>query len=221
MKLENQFTVNAPIETAWDTLTDLDAVAPLLPGAQLTGRDGDAYLGKMKVKVGPVTSEFSGRAALTETDRAAHRAVIEANGRDSRGAGNASATITARLVEDGAATRVTVDTDMRVVGKLAQFGSGVIAQVSEKMMNQFAASLEAKLAAGESATEPETAVPAEQGAPSGALVAAPEPVEEPEPLDLLGLAGPALVRRLLPLAAAVLAGVVAGLAIRFLRRHER
>ncbi|WP_027502669.1 SRPBCC family protein [Rhodococcus sp. UNC363MFTsu5.1] len=221
MKLENQFTVNAPIETAWDTLTDLDAVAPLLPGAQLTGRDGDAYLGKMKVKVGPVTSEFSGRAALTETDRAAHRAVIEANGRDSRGAGNASATITAHLVEDGAATRVTVDTDMRVVGKLAQFGSGVIAQVSEKMMNQFAASLEAKLAAGEPPTEPETAVPAAQGAPSGALVAAPEPVGEPEPLDLLGLAGPALVRRLLPLAAAVLAGVVAGLAIRFLRRHER
>ncbi|MFI6429899.1 SRPBCC family protein [Rhodococcus oryzae] len=217
MKLENQFTVHAPIETAWDTLTDLDVVAPLLPGAQLTGRDGDAYLGKMKVKVGPVTSEFSGRASFRETDRAAHRAVIEANGRDSRGAGNASATITARLVEEGDATRVTVDTDMKVVGKLAQFGSGVIAQVSEKMMNQFAASLEAKLAAGEQASEPETAAHAEEA--PGALVAAPEPTPEPEPLDLLGLAGPALAKRLLPLAAALLAGLVVGLAIRFLRRH--
>ncbi|MFG1784315.1 SRPBCC family protein [Rhodococcus oryzae] len=217
MKLENQFTVHAPIETAWDTLTDLDAVAPLLPGAQLTGRDGDAYLGKMKVKVGPVTSEFSGRAALTEADRSAHRAVIEAKGRDSRGAGNASATITARLVEEGDATRVTVDTDMKVVGKLAQFGSGVIAQVSEKMMNQFAASLEAKLAAGEQASEPPTAAQAEEA--PGALVAAPEPAREPEPLDLLGLAGPALAKRLLPLAAALLAGLVVGLAIRFLRRH--
>ncbi|TJZ77173.1 membrane oxidoreductase [Rhodococcus oryzae] len=217
MKLENQFTVHAPIETAWDTLTDLDVVAPLLPGAQLTGRDGDAYLGKMKVKVGPVTSEFSGRAALTEADRGAHRAVIEANGRDSRGAGNASATITARLVEEGDATRVTVDTDMKVVGKLAQFGSGVIAQVSEKMMNQFAASLEAKLAEGEQASEPETAAQVE--AAPGALVAAPEPAPEPEPLDLLGLAGPALARRLLPLAAALLAGLVVGLAVRFLRRH--
>ncbi|MBP1160012.1 carbon monoxide dehydrogenase subunit G [Rhodococcus sp. PvR044] len=217
MKLENQFTVHAPIETAWDTLTDLDVVAPLLPGAQLTGRDGDAYLGKMKVKVGPVTSEFSGRAAFRETDRAAHRAVIEANGRDSRGAGNASATITARLVEEGDATRVTVDTDMKVVGKLAQFGSGVIAQVSEKMMNQFAASLEAKLAAGEQASEPETAAQAEEA--PGALVAAPEPAHEPEPLDLLGLAGPALAKRLLPLAAALLAGLVVGLAIRFLWRH--
>jgi carbon monoxide dehydrogenase subunit G len=217
MKLENQFTVNAPIETAWDTLTDLDAVAPLLPGAQLTGRDGDAYLGKMKVKVGPVTSDFSGRATLTEADRGAHRAVIEAKGRDSRGAGNASATITARLVEEGDATRVTVDTDMKVVGKLAQFGSGVIAQVSEKMMNQFAASLEAKLAEGDQASEPEAAAQAE--AAPGALVAAPEPAREPEPLDLLGLAGPALARRLLPLAAALLAGLVVGLAIRFLRRH--
>ncbi|AQA22869.1 polyketide cyclase / dehydrase and lipid transport family protein [Rhodococcus sp. MTM3W5.2] len=218
MKLENQFTVHAPIETAWDTLTDLDVVAPLLPGAQLTGRDGDAYLGKMKVKVGPVTSEFSGRAALTEADRGAHRAVIEANGRDSRGAGNASATITARLVEVGDATRVTVDTDMKVVGKLAQFGSGVIAQVSEKMMNQFAASLEAKLAAGEQATEPVKAAPAEP-ARSGAPFLAPEPAAEPEPLDLLGLAGPALAKRLLPLAAALLAGLVVGLAIRYLRRH--
>jgi hypothetical protein len=106
---------------------------------------------------------------------------------------------------------------MKVVGKLAQFGSGVIAQVSEKMMNQFAASLEAKLAEGDQASEPEAAAQAE--AAPGALVAAPEPAREPEPLDLLGLAGPALARRLLPLAAALLAGLVVGLAIRFLRRH--
>ena len=94
MKLTNEFTVSAPAERAWEVLTDLEQVVPLMPGAQLVGQEGDDYLGKVKVKVGPVTSEFSGKAHFVERDDEAHRAVVEARGREARGTGNAAATVT-------------------------------------------------------------------------------------------------------------------------------
>lgn len=119
MKIANEFSVSAPIEQAWDVLCDLEKVIPLMPGAQLTGHDGDDYLGKVKVKVGPVTSEFSGRVHFVEQDRDQHRAVIDAKGKEARGTGNAAATVTAELHEAGERTRVTVDTDLKIVGKLA------------------------------------------------------------------------------------------------------
>ena len=147
MKIANQFTVSAPIEQAWDVLCDLEQVIPLMPGAQLIGHEGDDYLGKVKVKVGPVTSEFSGKVRFVEQDRDQHRAVIDGKGKEARGTGNAAATVTAQLHEDGRKTRVTVDTDLKIVGKLAQFGSGMLQQVSEKLLGQFVESLEAKLAA--------------------------------------------------------------------------
>ena len=147
MKIANEFTVSAPIEEAWNVLTDLEQVIPLMPGAQMTGRDGDDVLGKVKVKVGPVTSEFSGKVHFVEQDRDQHRAVIDAKGKEARGTGNAAATVTAQLHEAGERTRVTVDTDLKIVGKLAQFGSGMLQQVSEKLLGQFVESLEAKLAA--------------------------------------------------------------------------
>ena len=146
MKIANQFTVSAPIEQAWDVLRDLEQVIPLMPGAQLIGHEGDDYLGKVKVKVGPVTSEFSGKVRFVEQDRAQYRAVIDGKGKEARGTGNAAATVTAQLHEDGQRTRVTVDTDLKIVGKLAQFGSGMLQQVSEKLLGQFVESLEAKLA---------------------------------------------------------------------------
>src|ERR1700754_1424516 len=146
MKIANEFTVSAPIEEAWDVLVDLEQVIPLMPGAQLTGHDGDDVLGKVKVKVGPVTSEFSGKVRFVERDREQRRAVIDAKGKESRGTGNAAATVTAELHEDGERTRVKVDTDLKIVGKLAQFGSGMLQQVSEKLLGQFVESLEAKLA---------------------------------------------------------------------------
>jgi uncharacterized protein len=194
MKIANQFTVSAPIEQAWDVLCDLEQVIPLMPGAQLTGHEGDDYLGKVKVKVGPVTSEFGGKVRFVEQDRDQHRAVIDAKGKESRGTGNAAATVTAQLHDDGNRTNVTVDTDLKIVGKLAQFGSGMLQQVSEKLLGQFVESLEAKLAA-DSAESTEisgsSATAAAPGLPNG-QVSGPRQAPaaaEPEPIDLLELAG--------------------------------
>jgi uncharacterized protein len=200
MKIGNQFTVSAPIEQAWDVLCDLEQVIPLMPGAQLTGHEGDDYLGKVKVKVGPVTSEFSGKVHFVELDPAQHRAVIDGKGKEARGTGNAAATVTAQLHEDGQHTRVTVDTDLKIVGKLAQFGSGMLQQVSEKLLGQFVQSLEAKLASdgAESAECPASpATAAATGTPNG-QVAGPRQAPaaaEPAPIDLLELAGAGQLRK--------------------------
>ena len=198
MKITNQFTVSAPIEQAWDVLCDLEQVIPLMPGAQLTGHEGDDYLGKVKVKVGPVTSEFSGKVRFVEQDRDQHRAVFDAKGKESRGTGNAAATVTARLDEDGERTSVSVDTDLKIVGKLAQFGSGMLQQVSEKLLGQFVESLEAKLAAENAPAPagPERPAPAAQSQP------------EPEPIDLLELAGGDQLKKYGSVALAVLAVLV-------------
>jgi carbon monoxide dehydrogenase subunit G len=147
MKITNEFTVHTPIERAWAVLTDLEGIAPCLPGAQLTGVDGDTYSGKVKVKVGPVVSDFAGTARFVEKDDGARRAVIDAKGRDARSAGNAAALVTAQLRADGDGTVVSVDTDLKISGKLAQFGSGMIREVSGKLLGQFVTNLEAKLAA--------------------------------------------------------------------------
>ncbi len=207
MKIANQFTVSAPVEQAWDVLCDLEQVIPLMPGAQLTGHEGDDYLGKVKVKVGPVTSEFSGKVHFVEQERAQYRAVIDAKGKETRGTGNAAATVTAQLHEDGDRTKVTVDTDLKIVGKLAQFGSGMLQQVSEKLLGQFVESLEAKLAA-ESVAAPATPEgPAQVGR-------VPEPRQaaaaEPEPIDLLQLAGGDQLKKYAPVVLAVLAALVLG-----------
>ncbi|RLP93100.1 SRPBCC family protein, partial [Micromonospora sp. CV4] len=147
MKISNEFAVDVPIERAWAVLTDLEGIAPCLPGAQLTGVDGDVYRGRVKVKVGPVISEFAGTAHFVEKDDAAYRGVIDAKGRDARSAGNASALVTAHLRPDGDRTLVSVDTDLKISGKLAQFGSGMIKEVSGKLLAQFVTNLEARLAA--------------------------------------------------------------------------
>ncbi|MET7376370.1 SRPBCC family protein [Micromonospora arida] len=151
MKITNEFAVAVPIDEAWAVLTDLEGIAPCLPGAQLTGVDGDVYRGRVKVKVGPVISEFAGTARFVEKDDAAYRGVIDAKGRDARSTGNASALVTAHLRPDGPRTLVSVDTDLKISGKLAQFGSGMIKEVSGKLVAQFVANLEAKLAADHSA----------------------------------------------------------------------
>ena len=223
MKIANQFTVSAPIEHAWDVLCDLEQVIPLMPGARLVGHEGDDYLGKVKIKVGPVTSEFSGKVRFIEQDRDQHRAVIDGKGKESRGTGNAAATVTAQLHEAGERTQVTVDTDLKIVGKLAQFGSGMLQQVSEKLLGQFVESLEAKLAAenAENTASPQspespadTATPAWPANPVPATRQAPG---EPEPIDLLELAG---AGRLKKYGAAALVVVAALALIWVLRRRS-
>lgn len=216
MKIANEFTVSVPIERAWEVLTDMEQVIPLMPGAQLVGQEGEDYLGKVKVKVGPVTSEFSGKAHFVERDEAAHRALIDGRGKEARGTGNAAATVTLQLHESGDHTRVTVDTDLKIVGKLAQFGSGMLQQVSEKLLGQFVDALEAKLAEGKApaaAAEPAAAAPVAAAAPPR-VVAAPEP----EPIDLLDLAGGGAIQKY---AIAGVAALVVLLLILVVRRRHR
>jgi carbon monoxide dehydrogenase subunit G len=143
MELSNDFTVNAPIDEAYTTLTDVERIAPCMPGAQLTEVEGDVYRGLVKVKVGPITAQFKGQASFVEKDEQAHRAVLKAEGRDTSGRGNASALITAQLERvEADVTKVTVVTDLTITGRVAQFGRGALADVSEKLLKQFVSNLE-------------------------------------------------------------------------------
>ncbi len=155
MELTNEFDVSAPIDRTWATLTDVEAIAPCLPGAQLQEIDGDEFKGIVKVKVGPITANYKGAATFVEKDDTAHKAVLRAEGRDARN-GNAQAMITAQLVSLGdSSTRVQVSTDLHVTGKVAQFGRGVMADVSAKLMGQFADNLHTLIASGESVSSGE------------------------------------------------------------------
>jgi carbon monoxide dehydrogenase subunit G len=145
MELTNEFRVAVPQHEAWTLLTDVERIAPCMPGAELQEIEGDDYRGVVKVKVGPITAQYKGKASFIEQDEAAGRAVLRAEGRDTRGQGNANATITALLVPDGDGTRVTVTTDLTVTGRVAQFGRGVLADVSSKLLNQFVDCLEANV----------------------------------------------------------------------------
>ncbi|GAA1040328.1 SRPBCC family protein [Streptomyces murinus] len=192
MKIDNEFRVDAPLERAWQALTDLEGLAPCMPGAQLTGVDGDVYRGKVKVKVGPVISQFQGTARFTEQDEASHSAVISASGKDTRGQGNASATVHARLRPDGTGTAVSVSTDLNISGKLAQFGSGMIKEISEKLFAQFVANVEEQLLhkpEATEATEPtgpeasEAQAPAPSSATTGEQSAVGQSAAEPTPAE--------------------------------------
>ena len=149
MDLTNEFRVGVPVEEAWKVLTDVERIAPCMPGAQLQEIEGDEYRGVVKVKVGPITAQYKGAARFVEKDEAAHRAVLRAEGRETRGQGNANATITAQLDSDGDGTKISVTTDLTITGRIAQFGRGVLADVSTKLLGQFADCLETKLLAGE------------------------------------------------------------------------
>ncbi|GAA1273478.1 carbon monoxide dehydrogenase subunit G (CoxG) family protein [Planotetraspora silvatica] len=259
MKITHDFTVSVPVERAWAVLTDLEAVAPCMPGAQLTGVEDGVYSGKVKVKVGPVVTEYAGTVRFAEKDDVNHHAVIDAKGRDSRGAGTAAAVITAQLTSEDDRTVVTVDTDLKISGRIAQFGSGMIKEVSQKLLGQFVERLEEKLAgdpsmaaaaslspggadavstdagqhragAGQTGDGTATPIAALSGAPGGTkaapvtadTAAAPADVEsepaarrvvapEPEPLDVMSMAGGSVYKRAIPVLVVLI--VVVGVAV--------
>lgn len=212
MELTNEFTVDVGIEDAWAILTDVERIAPCMPGAQLQEVEGDEYRGVVRVKVGPITAEYKGKATFVELDPVAHKAVLRAEGRETRGQGNASAIITASLEPAGSATRVQVATDLTISGRVAQFGRGVMADVTAKLLGQFVDSLESTVVAGLHAGPGATptgsdAADDHAGSPTDAAVRPASgqagPAEAAAPVDLMGVAGPALARRLVPLLAVV------------------
>lgn len=227
MELINTFDVSVPIETAWKVLTDVERIAPCLPGAQLQEIEGDEYRGIVKVKVGPIQAQYKGKATFVERDDVNFKAVLDAAGRDTRGQGNASATITAQLEPAGEGTHVTVTTDLTVTGKVAQFGRGVLADVSAKLLTQFVDNLEQTVLVDDTLIAP--ASPEPQAAPA----AAEAPVEtakeeepairkidqpEPEAINLLEHAGSPVLKRAVPvLGVAIGALIVYGL----VRRRRR
>lgn len=224
MELTNEFTVDVPIDEAWAVLTDVSRIAPCMPGAKLQEVDGDEYRGSVKVKVGPVTAEYKGKATFLEQDAAAHRAVLRAEGRETRGQGNANATITATLEPAGSATRVLVVTDLAITGRVAQFGRGVLADVSNKLLGQFVESLESTVLAGAGSEEPVLEGVTEtdsrgsvssNGDSAGARSAGAD--REVVAVNLVRVVGPVLVKRFLP----PLAALLAALAIWRRRRRRR
>jgi len=161
MKINNEFTVVAPIEQAWDTMLNLERIAPCLPGAAIQEeKDEGEYDGTMKVKIGPITANYKGTVKFEEVDEDNHRAVLQATGRDARGQGTASATIVSTLQEEGEGTKVSVETDMKLTGRAAQFGRGIAQDVATKMLDQFASCLEEEITGGpEEGTAAATAEP--------------------------------------------------------------
>ena len=159
MNLEHEFTVPVPIDEAWRVLLDVERVAPCMPGATLLSVDGRDFTGSVKVKVGPITVTYNGKASFAEVDDGAHRAVIEASGKETRGAGTAAATVTTQLEDRGSTTQVRVVTDLNVTGRPAQFGRGVMAEVGGKLVQQFATCLADELSGHHAGAAAEPAGP--------------------------------------------------------------
>ena len=223
MKIENEFTVQAPVQQAWETLLDLERVTPCLPGAALTEASGDEYKGTMTIRLGPVTQKYNGTVRFEETDEEDRRAVLKADGKDARGQGTASATITSTLNEESGGTKVRVETDMRLTGRAAQFGRGVQQDVATKLINQFAECLEREIMGENVREEPEPTVSA-----NGSADEAGSSEEQPrrrviqqdhdvEPLDLGEASRDAVLKRVVPLVAGI--GVLV-LVIWLLRRRN-
>jgi len=226
MELTNEFDVAVPVDQAWAVLTDIERIAPCLPGAQLREVEGDEYRGAVKIKVGPITTSYDGAIRFTELDENLHRAVMRAEGRETRGQGNVSAVITATLSSEGDHTKVVVVTDLTISGKVAQFGRGVLADVSAKLLDQFVVNLETTVLVPEDVAPSDEPVPAKK-TKKPKVAAAPdtetatsvsEPTtggngdeadhvdatsavrhidsQEAEPVDLVDLAGGSVVRRI-------------------------
>jgi uncharacterized protein len=220
VQLEHSFTVPVEVDEAWRVLLDIERIAPCMPGAALDTVDGDDFTGSVKVRLGPIGLTYKGKASFVEKDEVAHRAVIDAQGKDARGNGTASAKVTATLTPDGSGTAVAVVTDLNITGKPAQFGRGVMVDVGNKLIGQFADCLAGKLGAAApevDTVEPASATTSDQPEPKAQPSQPqwrPKPVDEVAPIDLLGSAGPAVAKRLAPIGIALL------LVLLILHRHR-
>jgi carbon monoxide dehydrogenase subunit G len=197
MDLNHEFVVNVPVAEAWAILTDLERIAPCLPGAQLTEVEGDTYRGQVKIKVGPILAQFKGQASFVSRDDVAHKATLKGEGRDTTGKGNASAMITAELTSvTPTSTKCTVHTDLSISGKVAQFGRGALADVSDKLLAQFSENLNQLISAAPAPSAPVFAetpsTPSEQ--PTIRKIDGPEVA----PLNLLDTAGSTIAKRAIP-----------------------
>ena len=208
MRLEHQFRVAAPIDEVWSALLDPGRVAPCMPGATLDSVTDESFAGAVKVKLGPVALLYKGTGSFETADEAAHRAVIKASGKDSRGNGTASATVEVTLSEDSGRTLATVVTELSVTGRPAQFGRGLISEVGGKILDQFADCLAGKLAPAQDAETPATQEES-TGPPS-------QPPPEAEPLDLLDVAGSSVAKRAV---VGIVALLLVVMVVRWLRRR--
>jgi carbon monoxide dehydrogenase subunit G len=237
MELEHSFTVPIPADQAWDVLLDVERVAPCMPGATLDSVAGDEIKGRIKVKVGPVSMTYAGTARFTERNRDARVVTLEAAGKETRGAGTAAATVRSELHSQDGQTEVTVHTSLNVTGRPAQFGRGVMADISAKLIGIFAVNLADMLAAGNiaapaAAPEPAGPGPAAQGiaqtsqvdagagAASAPVSAAPTTASAPSDgsLNLLSVAGLPVLKRIAAPAGALMAAIAVVLIWRRRRR---
>lgn len=177
MRLEHHFRVPAPLATVWAAVLDPERVAPCMPGATLTAVDGDTFAGTVKVKLGPISLVYKGKGEFLTRDPEAHRVVIKASGKDSHGNGTAAATVTLTLAPDGDATAGTVETDLSITGKPAQFGRGLIAEVGGKLLDTFAACLSDKLSPPAPEPDQEAAEPEQETTRPAREPTAPEQAE--------------------------------------------
>jgi uncharacterized protein len=219
VKIENEFVVDAPVQQAWEAMLDLERIAPCLPGASIDEAADEEYQGTMAIKLGPISARYRGTVKVEETDEENYRAVLRANGKETRGQGSASATITSTLYEENGSTRVHVETDMQVAGRVAQFGRGIMQDVAEELMDRFSACVEQEIVGGaeekpeqpaeerpEQADETDASEQEADSTETGASVKGrqeeqrtrePSP-REVEPLDLGGISRGALTKRVIP-----------------------
>ena len=220
MDLTHQFTVPTSVEETWDSFLDIGSLAECFPGAQVTSAEGDTFTGTVKVKLGPIAMVYAGSGTFVEKDEAARRLVVEAKGRDKRGNGTAGANATLTMAPEGTGTKVEIVTDLAVTGKPAQFGRGVMQDVSDKLLGQFVACLEQKSApaaeppaaeepSGEAISETSAAAP-ESPAPRAAAPKHAAP-KQPEAIDLGATVVPVLIKnygKKIAIGVAVIAAVV-------------
>ena len=210
MLLEHQFTIDMPIEEAWVVFTDLPRMAGNFPGVQFTDGSGDTYNGNVRIKVGPIAAQYAGTAVFAERDDKNFRAVISASGRDVHGQGTAAATVTAQLSASGTGTVVALETDLAITGKVAQFGRGIIADVSQRLLDRFVLNLTESLLAQPGGEQRDTAA-------SGAGASAGAASSEANELNLAAVVWLPILRRIGP---PLLAMLATGVVVRFLSRRS-